>query len=81
MAAPAVSGIAALIRSYYPKLSAPQVKKIIMESGLSTKSSVILGGDVENATDFDQASKSGKMANAYNALIMADQVSKGKLNL
>ena len=81
MAAPAVSGIAALIRSYYPKLSAPQVKKIIMESGLSTKSSVVLGGDVENATDFDQASKSGKMANAYNALIMADQVSKGKLNL
>ena len=81
MAAPAVSGIAALIRSYYPKLSAPQVKKIIMASGLSTKSSVVLGGDVENATDFDQASKSGKMANAYNALIMADQVSKGKLNL
>ena len=81
MAAPAVAGVAALIRSYYPKLSAPQVKKIIMESGLSTKSSVVLGGEIENATDFDQASKSGKMANAYNALIMADQVSKGKLNL
>ena len=81
MAAPAVSGIAALIRSYYPKLSAAQVKKIIMESGLSTKSSVVLGGEIENATDFDQASKSGKMANAYNALIMADQVSRGKLNL
>ena len=81
MAAPAVSGIAALIRSYYPKLSAAQVKKIIMTSGLSTKSTVVLGGDPENATDFDQASKSGKMANAYNALIMADQVSRGKLNL
>ncbi len=81
MAAPGVSGIAALIRSYYPKLSAAQVKKIIMESGLSTKSTVVLAGDVENATDFDQASKSGKMANAYNALIMADQVSRGKINL
>ncbi len=81
MAAPGVSGIAALVRSYYPKLSAAQVKKIIMQSGLSTKSPVILAGDSENATDFDQASKSGKMANAYNALIMADQVSRGKINL
>jgi len=32
MAAPMVSGLAALIRSYYPKLSALQVKKIIMAS-------------------------------------------------
>ena len=80
-AAPAVSGIAALIRSYYPKLTAPQIKKIIMESGLTTKSSVVLGGDVEKATDFDLISKSGKMANAYNALIMADNVAKGKINL
>ncbi len=81
MAAPAVAGIAALIRSYYPKLTAPQVKNIIMKSGLSTKASVVLDGDVEKAKNFDQVSKSGKMANAYNALIMADQVSKGKLNL
>lgn len=78
MAAPAVAGIAALIRSYYPKLSASQVKRIIMDSGLSTKSSVVLSGDAEKAKSFDQVSKSGKMANAYNAMIMADQVSKGK---
>ncbi len=78
MAAPAVSGIAALIFSYYPKLSASQVKQIIMDSGLSTKSSVVLGGDVEKAKSFDQVSSSGKMANAFNALIMADQVSRGK---
>ena len=78
MAAPAVSGIAALIRSYYPKLKAAQVKQIIMDSGLSTKSSVVLSGDVDKAKSFDQVSRSGKMANAYNALIMADNVSRGK---
>ena len=78
MAAPAVSGIAALIRSYYPKLKASQVKRIIMDSGLSTKTSVVLGGDVDKAKTFDQVSKSGKMANAYNAMIMADNVSRGK---
>lgn len=81
MASPAVAGVAALIRSYYPKLSAPQVKKIIMESGLSSKTAVILAGDASNSRPFAEASKSGKMVNAYNALIMADKVSKGQIQL
>ncbi|MGW9684532.1 S8 family peptidase [Flagellimonas sp. 2504JD1-5] len=81
MAAPAVAGVAALIRSYYPQLSASQVKQIIIESGLSTKASVIVSGDPENATTFDKISKSGKMVNAYNALLLADNISKGKMTL
>ena len=81
MAAPAVAGVAALIRSYYPKLSAPQVKRILMQSGLTSKTSVILGGDTENATSFSQVSKSGKMVNAYNALILADNIDNGKQTL
>ncbi len=81
MAAPAVSGIAALIRSYYPKLTAPEVKKIIMASGLSTKQSVILSGDAEKAKAFDDICSSGKMVNAYNALILANNVARGKVNL
>ncbi len=81
MAAPGVAGIAALVRSQYPKLTASQVKHIIMESGLSSKSAVILGGDPSKSMSFDGASKSGKMANAYNALIMADNVAKGKIKL
>jgi len=81
MAAPAVAGIAALIRSYYPKLTAVQVKQIIMQSGLTTKATVILGGDANKSSTFDKISRSGKMANAYNALILADNVSKGKIKL
>lgn len=81
MAAPAVAGVAALIRSYYPNLSAPQIKNIIMESGLKTKASVIVAGDETKATTFDKISKSGKMVNAYNALILADNISKGKMTL
>jgi subtilisin family serine protease len=76
MAAPMVSGIAALIRSYYPKLTASEVKRVLIESGLSTSASVILAGDTEKTKPFDQASKSGKMVNAYNALIMASNMSK-----
>ncbi|MBC2838181.1 S8 family peptidase [Robiginitalea sp. SC105] len=77
MAAPAVAGIAAVIRSRFPRLSASQVKKIIMQSGLAVKSSVILGGNPENARPFASASRSGKIANLYNALILASQVDRG----
>ncbi|MDG1571528.1 S8 family peptidase [Robiginitalea sp. M366] len=77
MAAPAVSGIAALIRSLYPKLTASQVKKIILQSGLPVSRQVILGGDPSNARDFAKISRSGRIANLYNALILADRVNSG----
>ncbi|MFD0834781.1 S8 family peptidase [Mariniflexile aquimaris] len=76
MAAPAVAGVAALIRSYYPKLSAAQVKQIIMNSGLPVKTKVIVGGDTNNVKPFADLCKSERIVNAYNALIMADQMSK-----
>jgi len=81
MASPAVAGVAALIRSQYPKLTAPQVKQIIMESGLAPKAKVILGGDTSKSGKLEEISTSGKIVNAYNALIMAQQVSNGKLKL
>lgn len=73
MAAPGVAGIAALIRSYYPKLSAAQVKQVIMDSGLAFEGEVIVGGDPDNTVDFSELSVSGKIANLYNALILADE--------
>ncbi|WP_435135653.1 S8 family peptidase [Formosa sp. A9] len=73
MAAPAVAGVAALIRSQYPKLSAAQVKQILMSSGLPVKTKVIVGGDAEDERPFNDLSKSTKMVNAYNALILASQ--------
>lgn len=76
MAAPAVAGIAAVIRSYYPKLTDDEVKRVIMDSGLSSNATVIIGGDPSNTKKFNELSTSGKMANLYNALILADQISK-----
>lgn len=78
MAAPAVAGIAALIRSHYPKLSASQIKNIIMQSGITTKAQVVVAGNPKNVKGFNQLSKSGKMANAYNALILANNIAKGQ---
>lgn len=72
MAAPAVSGVAALIRSYYPKLSAAEVKSIIMNSGIPSNKPVVVGEKREAAT-FASLSKSGTMVNAYNALVLASK--------
>ncbi len=81
MAAPAVAGLAAMIRSYFPSLSAAQVKKIIMESGISPSLKVQVGGPEGEVKSFSEISKSGKIANLYNALILASQVSNGAENL
>lgn len=42
MAAPLVAGIAAIVRSQYPNLTANQVKKILMDSGVKVKIKVNL---------------------------------------
>ena len=77
MASPNVAGVAALIRSYYPTLTAKQVKKILMDSGTSTSLTVVLGENQEKRP-FTNASKSGKMVNAYNALLMAEKMAPKK---
>ncbi|MGB3591147.1 MAG: S8 family serine peptidase [Nonlabens sp.] len=74
MAAPAVAGVAVMIRSYYPKLTAAQVKQVIMDSGISTNAVVNLGGKSEDAKPFKEVTTSGKMANLYNALILASKM-------
>ena len=74
MASPNVAGVAAMIRSYYPKLSAKQVKQVLMDSGLHTSTTVIVGGEESNIQPFDAISKSGNTANLYNALIMASKM-------
>ncbi|MCH9660209.1 MAG: S8 family peptidase [Bacteroidetes bacterium] len=76
MAAPAVAGVAAVIRSQYPSLSAKQVKEILMNSGLTSKTPVVLGGDTSNKDNFGNVSKSGNMVNLYNALIMASKMAR-----
>lgn len=84
MAAPSAAGVAALIRSYYPKLSASQVKHILMNSGTLITLEVIKPGSQsrENPTGekvpFSELSVSGRVVNAYNALKMANLMVNGK---
>jgi subtilisin family serine protease len=84
MAAPSTAGVAALIRSYYPELSASQVKHILMNSGTKIDLDVIRPGSPSREkpngekVNFSELSVSGRVVNAYNALRMADQMVNGK---
>ena len=78
MAAPSAAGVAALVRSYYPKLSASQVKHILMNSGLKIDFEVIKPGTQDEKVPFSELSVSGRIVNAYNALQMADAIVNGK---
>lgn len=75
MASPNAAGVATLIRSYYPKLKASQVKQILMESGVSLPANVALGENSE-VKPASESSKTAKMVNAYNALLLAEKMSK-----
>ncbi|MFD2563666.1 S8 family serine peptidase [Aquimarina rubra] len=80
LASPVVSGIAGLLRAYYPTLSAKQVKQILMDSGTSYDAEVEIKQEdgTKKLVPFSDLSKSGKVVNAYNALLMAEQLSKQK---
>ncbi|MFN3756170.1 MAG: S8 family serine peptidase, partial [Flavobacterium sp.] len=76
MASPNAAGVATLIRCYYPELTAAQVKGIMMDSGISITREVALPGDPSTKVSFEDLSKSGKIVNAYNALLMAEKMTK-----
>ncbi len=75
MAAPVVSGIAALIRSYYPSLSAKQVKYAIDKSArsLSDTATVLMPG-TNTRVYMTNLSLSGGFVNAYAALELASTI-------
>lgn len=80
LAAPMVSGTAALIWLYYPDLSAKEVKHIIMESGAVYDLEVLVPGKKGIKVPFSELSKSGKILNVYNAMKLAKKISKRKKN-
>ncbi|MGB1171651.1 MAG: S8 family peptidase [Flavobacteriaceae bacterium] len=72
MAAPYVSGVAAVLRSFYPKYSAEKIKKIILKSGVPMYSKLTMPSGYETRSP-DFYSKSGKLVNLYNALLYASK--------
>lgn len=76
MAAPVTAGIAAVIRGYYPKLTAEQVKDVIMRSAVKQNQKVKVPGS-DKKVSFSDLCRTGGTVNAYKAIQMASKV-KGK---
>jgi len=81
-ASPVVAGIAALLMSYYPQLTAAQVKQIIVKSGVNYSDKTVYSpfeeeeGGKKEKIKFGTLSISGSVANAYNAVKMAEEMTK-----
>jgi subtilisin family serine protease len=78
MAAPVVSGLAALLMSYYPKLTPADIKRIIMTSAMPYRDVLVVrpGASDGKMVPFGTLSSTGGVVNAYNALKMAEQMSR-----
>ena len=67
MACPATAGVAALIRSYFPTLSAVQVKEVLMKTTTPYKKKVLVPG-TKKKLKMNQVCISGGFVNAANAV-------------
>lgn len=70
MAAPVVTGVAALLLSYFPQLTAGQVKMILMESAFRPQQ-MVNRPQTKSPVPFSSLSVSGGIVNAYSAVRMA----------
>ncbi len=71
MAAPATTGVAALLKSYFPNLTAAQIKKIILDSSTKAPDLRVKKPGTDEIVKFEDLSLTGGIVNAYNAIKMA----------
>jgi cell wall-associated protease len=76
MAAPAVAGVAALLMTYFPELTAVEIKNILMESSRKFDGMMVEQPGSKNPIPFGQLSKTGGIVNAYDAVKLAMERSK-----
>jgi subtilisin family serine protease len=79
MASPVTAGIAALILSYYPELSAKQVKYAIEKSVTPVSTITVTKPGSEEEVKLSDISRTGGVVNAYEAIKLASTM-KGERN-
>lgn len=67
MAAPVVAGVAAVLRSYFPEITASQTKALILESTIKYKKKVYIPG-THTKTKLSEISVTGGLVNLYQAV-------------
>jgi len=75
MAAPATSGVAAVLMSYFPNLTAVQVRDVLLQSSTKYgKYTVLKPGSKDEMVTLSQLSASGGVVNLYTAIKIASKI-------
>jgi subtilisin family serine protease len=72
MAAPAVAGVAAVLKSYFPTLSAQQLRGVILRSTRYMGELDVIEPGIKRLTKFKNLCVAGGVINCYNALLEAE---------
>ncbi|MGL4630888.1 MAG: S8 family serine peptidase, partial [Leadbetterella sp.] len=79
MASPVSAGIAALVKSYFPTLTATEIKDILIKSVTPLSDlDVSTPGNAGKKVKFGEISQSGGVINAYNAVKLALEIEATK---
>ena len=73
MAAPVVSGVAAMIWSYFPDYSAKEIRDVLLNSSGKIDRSVILPGTKKTKVEFSELSSTGGVLDALAAFRLAQE--------
>lgn len=82
LAASTVAGVAALLKTYFPKLTGSQIRDILLKSvtsrkGVEVEKGIIINGEqTQDLYLFDDLCISGGIVNAYQAVLEAENVVK-----
>ena len=74
MATPVVAGVAALLKSYYPNLTATQLKQIIEQTVTKIDFPVTLPKSGGKKVKMTELCRTGGVVNAYEAVKMAESM-------
>jgi subtilisin family serine protease len=81
-ASPVVAGVAALVWSHYPELTAVELKEVLMQSSTQYPKLKVYMPNLESAkkkkVEFSTLSSAGGVVNAYEALKLAEKLVKEK---
>lgn len=76
MASPSTAGVAALLWSYFPDLTMPQVKDILLKSTRKFDNLKVQKPGSKEMVLFSDLSSTGGLVNAYEAVKMAKETKR-----
>jgi len=79
MASPSTAGVAAILMSYFPELTAIQVKDVLIGSARKFDHLKVKEPGGKREVEFGELSLSGGLINAYEAVKMAQEMKKQKV--